>query len=75
MLSYIIMLQAFIILLCLKSENKTAFSNFVRRGRYSVFTRQGMISRSMYSKSLDERLLEIAGIRFLIVAMAPTMQC
>ena len=28
------------------------------------------MSRSIYSKSLDERLLEIAGIRFLIVAMA-----
>ena len=50
-------------------------SNLVRRGRYSVFTRQGMMSRSMYSKSLDERLLEIAGIGFLIVAMARTMQC
>ena len=27
------------------------------------------MSRYMYSKSLDERLLEIAGIGFLIVAM------
>ena len=51
------------------------FSNFVRRGRYSVFTCQGIMSRSMYCKSLDERLLEIAGIVFLIVAMARTMQC
>ena len=33
------------------------------------------MSRSMYSKSLDERLLEIAGIGFFIVAMARTMQC
>ena len=40
-----------------------------------MFTRQGMMSRSMYSKSLDERLLEIAGIGFLIVAMARTIQC
>ena len=63
------------VLLCLKSQNKTVFSNFVRRGRYSVFTRQGMISRSMYSKSLDERLLEEVGIKFLIEAMAQTMQC
>ena len=34
------------------------------------------MSRAMYSKSLDERLLEIAVIPgFLIVAMARTMQC
>ena len=33
------------------------------------------MSRSMYSKSLDERLSEIAGIGFLIVAMARTIQC
>ena len=31
------------------------------------------MSRSMYCKSLDERLLEIAGIGFLIVAMARMM--
>ena len=46
----------------LKKPEQTVFSNFVRRGRYSVFTCQGMMSRSMYCKSLDERLLEIAGI-------------
>ena len=33
------------------------------------------MSRSMYSKSLDDRLLEIAGIGFLIEAMVWTMQC
>ena len=33
------------------------------------------MSRSMYCKSLDERLLGIAGIGFLIEAMARTMQC
>ena len=36
------------------------------------------MSRSMYCKSLNERLLEIAeiaGIGFFIVAMARTMQC
>ena len=59
----------------LKKPEQTVFSNFVRRGLYSVFTCQGMMSRSMYCKSLDGRLLEIAGIGFLIVAMARTMQC
>ena len=33
------------------------------------------MSISMYCKSLDERLLEIAGIGFLVVAMARAMQC
>ena len=59
----------------LKKPEQNSVFNFVRRGWYSVFTRQGMMSRSMYSKSLDERLLEIAEIWFLIVAMARTMQC
>ena len=58
----------------LKKPEQTVFSNFVRRGRYSVFTCQGMMSRSMYCKSFDERLLEIAGIGFLIyfIPQAPT---
>ena len=32
------------------------------------------MSRSMYSKSLDERLLEIAGIGFLIYATKKIME-
>ena len=59
----------------LKKPDQNRVFKFSEKGTVLCVHSPGHDVKIHVPKSLDERLLEIAGIGFLIVAMARTMQC